>query len=326
MTKTFFAALLAFLPLNAFAADLFQLQRLGASEMRATAPAAITVPQPKAGASSFRVADNAPLRADFTRFLDYRGNNGQTIFPYAMRDVRYYKLTGWPRHLLVQLDDHTLPDFHNFLVLSLHGASETAYARLLTVPEKICSLDAACDRVNTLKKTQEERARASVTAWEAPYFSGVKTSLLAKVASHYDSEKFAKLDRSEVAAAKARLAGLLGRAAQAGNGKASLIAENDREWRLEHCGASSAELLERMRQAPPEEQDRIILRCGFVLDAEWLIKKEYDNAAIAGLNAACPASPANPAGYCPAHNDWLRVYPVITDMKEVPLTNGGLEI
>lgn len=341
MIKSPLFALLAFaalLPRPCAAAGFEDLQTARAGALTAAGTEQLPVSPPD-GPGSFRVTDNAPLLADLSAHLDYRGSDGQTIFPYAMRNLRFYRLDGWTRHLLVQVDDHTLPRFHNFLVLALAGAGETAYTRLYaydsekerepytaaTVPEKICALDPACARINGLKKAAEEKTRAATPSWEAPYFAGARDALVRRVQAHYDSDKFLKLDRAEVAEAKARFARLAAAAAPAGNGKASLLAANDGEWRLEHCGASSAELFERVKAAPPDQQDAILLRCGLVLDAEWLIKNHYENEALAGLETACAAGKAG-AAYCPVYRDWARLYPVKTGLTELALVSGKLPI
>lgn len=337
--KYMIVALLLQLSAMAWAAEPglpdLKLSNLKAGTVKVTAPA----PARQAGEGRFAVAGNGPLLAEFSADFDYR-SNGHVFFKYSLANLRFYRLTGWPRHMLVQVADHTLPEFHNFAVFALSG--DTGYKRLylydaetaagkytaLTVPDAVCALDPACAKLNAARKTEEAAQLGNIRAWEAGQFAAVKPELLRMVAAHYDSEKFAKLGAGELAAAKQRFAAIL-EAAQAGtDGKAALLAANDKEWRKEYCGASSVELMGWMQGAAPEEQDRIVLRCGFVQDAAWLIKKNYEALAVEKRHAACAGDgvAAEDRAYCNDYSAWLKVYSRVTGAIELRPSNGLLAI
>lgn len=86
--------------------------------------------------------------------------------------------------------------------------------------------------------------------------------------------------------------------------------------------------MERLRDATPEEQDRIILRCGFVLDADWIIKQDYEDLAVEQLNGACVKGGQAPVnnGYCSVYKSWLQSYTLMTGMEELRLSDGRLKI
>jgi len=132
----------------------------------------------------------------------------------------------------------------------------------------------------------------------------------------------------ETSAAAARFGKILRMTSPGADGRAALLAANEAEWKTELCGATTVELMERLRAATPEEQDRIILRCGFVLDAGWIIKQEYEDLAVEQLNGACVkgGEASVNAGYCPVYNNWLQIYTLKTGMEELRLSGGRLKI
>lgn len=326
---------------TAQAADFSALQTLTPRELLLADLPAVPAPSPVKTGRGFRVTDNAPLLAEFSNSFDYIFN-GQPHFRYSLDDLRFYRLTGWPRRLLVQAQDPSLPNFHNFTVFSLTPLSETAFSAVYrynsqsvsepydasTLPERVCSLDPACGRWNTLKKAEEVKARTGIPSWETYYFEALKTALLKRIETHYASEKFTRLGQAETAAAAARFGKILQRTAPGSGGRAALLAANEAEWKTELCGATTLELMERLRNATPEEQDRIILRCGFVLDADWIIKQEYEDLAVEQLNGACVKggeAPVN-ADYCPVYKSRLQSYTFMTGMEELRLSGGRLKI
>jgi len=324
---------------TAYATDFAELQAIKPLEIKQLALPRVTAPSPIKTAGNFRVTDNAALLAEFSGSFDYLVN-GHPYFRYSMNSLRFYRLTGWPRRLLVQIQDSTLPDFHNFTVLDLSPESATVFSPVYrynsqtvqekydaaTLPDKVCALDSGCDRSNKLKKAEEAKARAAISSWDAYYFEALKPALLKKVEAHYTSAKFAKLGPAETAAASARFAQMLQKTAPGSGGKAALQAANEAEWKTELCGTSSVELMDWLRGKTPEEQDKIVLRCGFAMDADWIIKKEYENLAVDQLNGAClkSAGSSSDAAYCSVYNSWLKIYTLKTGMEELRLSGGRL--
>jgi len=136
-----------------------------------------------------------------------------------MENLRFYKLTGWTGHLLVQVNDSSLPDFHNFIVLKTAGGNGRDYQVLYrydsqsaktvytaeTPAEKICAQDADCSYWDGLKRTGEARETENAGAWGNFYFGGIRTGLVKKAGDKFESDKFSALGRDEVRGATARL-------------------------------------------------------------------------------------------------------------------------
>lgn len=339
MGKKIRAAMLIVLGLawGANAAEFVALAGLGGVGLKGLF-ASVPEASPARAAGGFLVEGNARLLADFGEFFDYKVD-GHAYFRYDLKSLRFYRLAGWPRRLLVRIDDRTLPDFHNFAVLDLEG--ETGYRLVYrygsqaagkyddsTVAEKVCALDAACELRNRLKKAAEAAASRNLGSWESFYFERTKPALLSVIGRHYDTAKFGLLDPEEISSAKARFAGILAGARFNSSGKGSLLEGNRKGWKTEFCGNSSVELLERVKAAAPEEQDKMLLRCGLALDAEWLIKREYDGLLIEQLNRACAEGYDAPVNrdYCTVYRGWLDIYPRTTRIEELVLVDGRLAI
>ncbi|HNW44252.1 MAG TPA: hypothetical protein PKI19_07085 [Elusimicrobiales bacterium] len=338
-------ALLFFFPAGLYAADAPAPERSGLPGIKAGDIKAVKVPAPaaapvKEAGASLAVLDNAPLLAEFTQAFGYK-MNGQIRFPYKMADLRFYKLTGWSGYLLVQVDDHSLPSFHNFIVLKtapgggqdfkvqyrFDSQADESYTAA-TPAEKVCGLDPACADRNAQKKRGEASARAGLAAWEAFYFEPLKAALVKKAGDKFDSDKFAALGKDELRSAKARLGEILGKTAAGAGGKAAVLADLEAAWKVPLCGATSAELFERLKGASPAEQDKILLRCGLYQDTAWLIKQEYDDQLVRQLNGACLAGSGAAVNreYCETYRSWNEIYTRKTKMEERRLDGGRISL
>lgn len=341
MKRLLMAALFLTPAAGAGAADPAALQALkaaGPGSESAPAPAAVPVP---AAENSLLVSGNEVLLEEFKNSFGYKVN-GQIYFGYHLADLRFYALPGQPGRLLVQIDDRALPAFHNFIALEKDAGSDREFQvlyrydsqkekdsyRAALLPEKACSLDAECARLDALKDRAETGQAANAGAWEDLYIAGVKEGLLKSAGDRYDSAKYTALGGAEVSGAKARLAEILAGPAAAVGGKAGIRRAVEAAWKTGLCGASSAEFLERLKQAAPAEQDKMILRCGFYQDADLVINTEYENLLLAQLHGACAAgmNPAVQGEYCAVYNDWSALYGLKTRMDERRLDGGRIRL
>lgn len=321
----------------ASAAELSDLQSVKAGDFRTNRVfAAGPVPVPQAG-SSLAILENPAILDEFSNSFGYKVN-GKIRFPYRLEHLHFYKLTGWPGYLLVQVEDISLPEFHNFIVLKAApghaGGYQVVYrfdsqteaaAYSAAVPaEALCSLDPDCGRLNELKKRAEVREMENAGAWENFYFEAVKAKLAQRVGDKFDSGKYSLLQEVEIQSAKKRVESTI--IGTTGGGRAGILASVEADWKAELCGVSSTDFIERLRQAAVAEQEKMVLRCGFYQDADWVIKKEYASILTARLHSSCKegVSAAANRDYCGIYNTWNEHYTRITGMVECKIAGGTL--
>ncbi|OGS11570.1 MAG: hypothetical protein A2285_08260 [Elusimicrobia bacterium RIFOXYA12_FULL_57_11] len=302
------------------------------------APVVAGRPVPAPG-NTLEVAANTPLLEEFYGFFGYK-LNGKVRFPYSLERLRFYKLPGWPGYLMIQVEDTSLPEFHNFMVLKTEAGSAMSYQVVYgydsqadgadynrNLPaEKICSLDKDCAYWNGLRQLGEAGEKAEAAVWEKFYFEEVKLALGKKTGDHFDSSKFSVLGAGEVGRAKTRVQAVLARTAAGADGKESVRAAMAAAWKMELCGASSSDFIQRLRGETPAEQERMILRCGFYLDTDWIIKSEYDGLLMSRLHEGCLSGTGAEINreYCGVYGSWDKIYRLKTGMEERKLTGGKI--